>query len=243
MNLIIDRGNSKTKLYNFTGDELTGSGPGPSPGNEAGFNWTEWLPSDPGDGIMISDVEGSYQGWQDLFGDFKSVIMSHELRFPVKLNYETPQTLGHDRIANCCGAWASNPEKTSVVIDCGTCLKIDVVDHLGRFIGGSISPGLRTRYRSLADYTGKLPLLEPLSGNIPYPGISTEGSMRSGVQNGILAEINAFLSRYKEDYPKLYIFLTGGDMEYFAAILKSPIFVAPDLTARGLNEILKLNLP
>ena len=50
------------------------------------------------------------------------------------------------------------------------------------------------------------------------------------------------INRFSKEFENLNIILTGGDREFFAPILKSPIFVAPDLTASGLNEILDLNL-
>lgn len=243
MNLIIDRGNTQTKIFSFSGDDMIASGIGPPPGKEKDFDWSVWLVSGKACRVIVSDVEGSFHDWDRLLSGHQVVIMSQELRFPVKLNYITPLTLGHDRIANCCGAWKLNPGQASMVIDFGTCLKIDVVDADKTFIGGSISPGLRARYRSLAEYTGRLPSLEPVKGLMPCPGTSTDGSIHCGVQNGMLAEINDFRSRYNNDHPDLNVLITGGDLEYFAAILKSPIFVAPDLTARGLNEILKLNLP
>ncbi len=243
MNLIIDRGNSQTKLYSFTGDDLKRSAKGPLPGKERSFNWTQWLEAEHIDGILISDVEGSFNDWEDLMKGHKTVTMSPDLSLPLYLRYKTPLTLGHDRIANGCGAWKLNPGRASLIIDCGTCLKMDIVGPEGEFLGGTISPGIRIRYQSLAQFTGKLPLIEPVVSEIPFRGDSTEGSIRSGVQNGLIAEIIAFRARYEEEYPELKVFLTGGDSEYFAASLKSPIFVAPDLTARGLNEILKLNLP
>ncbi|HMT28893.1 MAG TPA: type III pantothenate kinase [Bacteroidia bacterium] len=160
---------------------------------------------------------------------------------PVKIVYKTPETLGNDRLANACGAWNLNKNKNSLVIDMGTCIKYDFVNSQGDYLGGSISPGLLMRYKALTRFTGQLPYFKP---NEEFPeliGQSTEGSIRSGVEIGILEEIKGIVRRYKEVFDQTDIILTGGDHSKFADKLKSPIFVAPNLTLIGLNEILNCN--
>ena len=49
------------------------------------------------------------------------------------------------------------------------------------------------------------------------------------------------VSAYRKRYRSLKVILTGGDWIYFANQLKNPIFVAPDLTLLGLNEIINFN--
>ena len=65
--------------------------------------------------------------------------------------------------------------------------------------------------------------------------------MRSGVENGILEEVKGIISRYQELFDQTLIMLTGGDCAKFADKLKSPIFVAPNLTLSGLKVILDYN--
>jgi len=66
--------------------------------------------------------------------------------------------------------------------------------------------------------------------------------MQSGVINGVLAEIDGLIDRYKAKYPNLAVILCGGDAHLFENKLKQPIFVAPNLVLTGLNRILLHNV-
>jgi type III pantothenate kinase len=171
------------------------------------------------------------------------VFIRPGLKLPIKVLYKTPETLGNDRLANACGAWKLNPGKNSLVIDMGTCIKYDFVNQDGEYPGGSISPGLAMRYKALSRFTGQLPYFKPVEEFPQLTGQSTEGAMRSGVENGILEEVNGILCRYQELADQTHIILTGGDHSKFADQLKSPIFVAPNLTLTGLKVILDHNDP
>jgi type III pantothenate kinase len=93
------------------------------------------------------------------------------------------------------------------------------------------------RYRALHTFTDKLPLVEHVQPT-PRVGQSTIESIRSGVFNGMVAEMNGLAAEYAKDYPGLNIILTGGDTDSFAEALNFPIFADRFLTLRGLNAIL-----
>lgn len=57
---------------------------------------------------------------------------------PVENLYETPQTLGYDRIAAAVGANEQFPGKDLLVIDAGTCITYEFIDAAGRYHGGNI---------------------------------------------------------------------------------------------------------
>ncbi len=169
------------------------------------------------------------------------ITLRSGLKMPIKIHYKTPETLGNDRIANMCGAWSLFPGKNVLVADAGTCIKYDLLTRAGDYFGGAISPGLKMRYQALSRFTARLPNLKPRTDFPELIGISTEGSIRSGVENGMLAEMEGILSQYRNNYPDLSVIVTGGDHERFAGKLKSPIFVAPNLTINGLKVILDNN--
>lgn len=166
--------------------------------------------------------------------------LSVNLRFPVKVNYATPESLGLDRLAGIVGASKLFKGKSVLVIDLGTCIKYDFLSKNNSYKGGSISPGLYMRLSALHHYTDKLPLLEPERTN-GFIGKSTKTSILTGVQTGILAEMEGFIARYKKRYGSLKIILSGGDSTRFEGQLKIPIFAAPDLVCIGLNEIINFN--
>jgi len=169
------------------------------------------------------------------------IKLSHETPLPIGISYKTPQTLGYDRIANAVGASKlSNGKNHCLVIDAGTCLKIDFLHAQQGYLGGSISPGLDMRYKALNNYTSALPLIiEPQESMLI--GSSTIQSINSGVLNGMRSEIAGMVAQYQNQYDNLTIFITGGDAHFFEKALKNDIFAHVFLTLLGLNEILDFN--
>ena len=73
--------------------------------------------------------------------------------------YDVPAYLSPDRLASVIAARYLFKEKGSVVFDFGTTLTIDVIEADGRYSGGNVSPGFRTRFKSLARYSRTLPIV------------------------------------------------------------------------------------
>ena len=122
--------------------------------------------------------------------------------------------------------------KGSIVFDFGTTLTIDVIEPDGEYVGGNISPGFRTRFKSLSRYSRTLPLVDtPLS--VRQTGDSLQSSIESGVVSGIMFEIKGYLSLFPE---KMVVF-TGGDALYFAKRMKNSIFAVCNLVLMGLALI------
>ncbi len=233
MQLILDIGNTAIKAAWFRGHELL---------EIRTVNEARQLPPDyfnhPGkpDQIMVASVR---EVDPDFLNSFYVPMhhLSGSTKLPFENQYTTPQTLGSDRIANAAGAWSRFPGKNVLVIDCGTCIKYDLMLAEGVYAGGSISPGLVMRYKALHNYTGKLPLLDP-ANEAHLTGKSTAESIHSGVINGMIAEIDGIIARYNKLYPGIECILTGGNHTLFYGKLKSRIFAAPALTLEGLNTIL-----
>ena len=166
----------------------------------------------------------------------KCLLVDASMAFPIHLNYNTPETLGIDRICNAIACASAKPNTSVVSIDIGTCIKFDFVDKSNTYQGGSISPGIALRFKSLNDYTANLPLLKEIS-KINTVGKSTVESILSGVMNGIQAEINGMMQNYQDEYGDLTFFMTGGDLQYFDFPIKNNIFVDYNLTLKGLYQI------
>lgn len=166
--------------------------------------------------------------------------LDYSTKIPIVNKSTTPKTLGMDRLAAVVAAGALFPKKNVLTIDSGTCITYDILTKDGVYLGGSISPGLNMRFKSLHQQTSKLPLVSP-SNEHPLVGYSTESAILSGVINGMICEIDGIINRYKSDYPDLQIILTGGDAKFFDKELKNSIFAAPDLVLTGLNELLNYN--
>jgi type III pantothenate kinase len=170
----------------------------------------------------------------------KFSIISAETKVPFTNLYSTPKTLGVDRIALISGAVIKFPKKNVLVIDAGTCITYDFINKEQEYLGGAISPGIKIRYKSLHDYTSKLPLLaikEPEN----FIGNSTNESINSGVINGVTQEIDGIINQYKKKYLDLTVVLTGGDTNFLSKQLKSSIFANQNFLLEGLNGILIFN--
>lgn len=160
---------------------------------------------------------------------------------PVAIDYQTPQTLGRDRIAAVVGARHRAPESDLLVVDAGTCITYDLLTADGHYRGGNIAPGVKMRLKAMHNYTQRLPFVEK-SGDTPLLGYDTETAMRAGAVRGICYEIEGYLSALRQKYPQLLFFLTGGDAFLLADKLKTAIFVDESLVLKGLNRILLHNV-
>ena len=168
------------------------------------------------------------------------IVLSAQIDLPININYETPQTLGNDRIANVVAAVKLYPNQNLLIIDAGTCITYDFVDENNVFLGGNISPGLHLRLKAMNAYTDKLPLID-LKEDYDFIGKSTEEALNNGVWNGCVGEMDYYCGTFLENFNNTAIILTGGDTEIFGKALKNSIFANPFLTLTGLNEILLYN--
>ena len=182
---------------------------------------------------ILSDVSGSAIPFSQTEG---YILLRGTTETPLRMEYQSPATLGPDRLALANGAWYLYPGQNSLVISLGTCITYDMVREDGAYAGGAISPGLQMRYRSLHQFTGKLPLVlhENFEG---YIGTSTDEAIRAGVQRGIAGEIEGWIRHCTPQHKDLNILLCGGDAPNFGLSVQKRIFAAPDLLFRGLFAI------
>lgn len=239
MNLVIDIGNTVAKIAAFDGEELL----------ETLYDSNRTLENLPGffrkypfqQAIVATVIELDEQARTQI--ELLSVpVLWLDANTPLPVNnlYETPQTLGYDRIAAVVGAYEQFPGKDILVIDAGTCITYEFIDATGSYQGGNISPGLQMRFKALHRFTGKLPQVASEGRRVPL-GKDTETAIREGVLKGIEFEIAGYIMAWKHKYPELLVFLTGGDDFSFDTNVKSVIFADRFLVLKGLNRILNFN--
>ena len=146
--------------------------------------------------------------------------------------YDVPEYITPDRAASIIASRYLFKGKGCMIFDFGTTLSVDFLDPEGKYEGGNISPGSRTRFRSLNRYTKSLPLVDAPEYE-PEPGNDMVSSIESGVISGIIFELEGYISRHPE---KITVF-TGGDAIYFAKRMKNSIFVVSNLVLMGLALI------
>lgn len=241
MNLLIDIGNSRTKLAIIQTNKIvsvkTYTSISVSNLNTVFEEFTEIQ-----NGILSSVRDTSGDIITFLSKQLKSyIVLDENTSLPFKNKYQTKNTLGKDRIASLAGAYNKYPGKNVLVIDAGTAITYDILNDIGEFRKGSISPGLEMRFKALHEFTGKLPKLKPKNSMQKF-GTDTNSAILAGVQQGILFEIEAYIAEFKNIYYQGEIIITGGDAVFFASKLKKHIFVDQNLTLIGLNYILEYNV-
>ncbi|WP_462317470.1 type III pantothenate kinase [Marinilabilia sp.] len=237
MNLTIDQGNSSTKLGFFDKGELIAT---------YKLDFLDQKNLDPivkkhsPVNAIISTVTEESAFFHDLFDHLPGqlIFFDHTTPIPLKNQYQTPETLGKDRLAAVIGAAALYPEDPLLVIDAGTAITYDLVSH-NIYHGGNISPGLSMRFKALNQQTQKLPLVAPGEG--PFWGRTTDEAIRAGVRNGLTLELDGYINKIKEEYPEAKTIITGGDADFFVSYTKNIIFVHPNLVLSGLNRIIEYN--
>jgi type III pantothenate kinase len=168
----------------------------------------------------------------------------HKITHLTKLNFTTPvgkpETIGADRLALVAAAVYFYPGKNNLVIGLGSCITYNFVNQYMQFLGGSISPGMDMRFKSMNDFTAKLPLVQA-DWNFPLIGYDTKTNLQSGVITGIASEIDGFIEKYAQKYDNFNVVLTGGNSAYFASQLKNKIFADYNFLFKGLYALSELN--
>lgn len=158
---------------------------------------------------------------------------------PIRNGYESPGTLGVDRLAAAVGAQMLYGSRNMLIVDFGTAITVDLVTD-GVFRGGNISPGAGARFRALHEYTSSLPLCAPTDEVLEF-GTATRSAVEQGVMTGIAHEIEGYIADFGARYENLCTIFTGGDAIFFVKRIKNTIFANRDLMFVGLNAILEYN--
>lgn len=176
-------------------------------------------------------------------------VIDIKSKFNLNIDYQSPDTLGIDRLCSCESAFEQINRKLTkdtflLTLDFGTATTINVIKPPNIFIGGVIAPGIRTMFESLNNNTSQLPEIqnENYDGNI---GNDTKSSILSGVINstiGLINEVSTQL-RMRNDCNKIKIFITGGMASRIKHLLKIDYIYDEFLVLRGINAIFKLNNP
>jgi type III pantothenate kinase len=238
MNLIVDIGNTSTKLAVYEGQKKLSV----SRINELSCQELEKeLSGYKIKKAIVSSVKKLPPFITDLF--FTNIpyvhVLSHNSRLPFRIEYDTPETLGTDRIAAVAGAYRLFPGKEILVIDAGTAITYEFLSG-DIYKGGNISPGLTTRFRALNKFTGKLPLVSP-GESYTFPGRNTTDAIMAGVITGVTYEINEYIRTFVKKEREAEIILTGGDGGYLKDKIDHQLTYLPDIVIDGLNYILEYN--
>ena len=238
MKLIIDIGNSSAKLALYRGTSKVALHKMEIVTRAA---MTELLKKHSPDKAIISSVREIPSFLPKLLADNMDYyhILSSQTVLPFSAKYDTPDTLGPDRLASVAGAAMNFPGSDALVIDAGTAITFDMLLN-GEYQGGAISPGIEMRFRALNIFTGKLPLVNR-SGKVSFPAKTTEASINAGVISGVIFEINEYIRTFITKHTDTKVILTGGDGAFLKDLITGSVMYLPDIVTDGLNFILDNN--
>ena len=239
MNLIVNIGNTNTKLALFQNNELK---------EQAVFNNNSlndilsFLREHTYSQAILSNTSFVEQAiLQEILQQTNYIEINAQTKLPFQVEYDSRESIGDDRLAAVAGAQLQNDKDHDLlIITAGSCITYNTLTADNVFLGGGISPGIHMRYKAMNTFTDQLPLVQNKNFD-ELVGRSTEQSLQSGVRKGIVAEMDGIISQYKLLYPKIQVFICGGDASFFESRLKNKIFAHSNLELIGMNEILKYN--
>jgi type III pantothenate kinase len=171
---------------------------------------------------------------------FDILQLNSETSVPIKNLYQTPESLGVDRLAAVIGASALFKNQDLLVIDAGTCITYDFINAKKYYFGGGIMPGFQMKLQALHTFTGKLPLINVKAINKLF-GSTTIEAMQVGTVDATILGLDAIIEQFKQKFPSLKIILCGGDSRLLQDMLKNHTFAEPKLVLHGLKKILDFN--
>ena len=176
------------------------------------------------------------------------VLFDHMTPVPITNCYDTPATLGQDRLAAAVGAKSLCPNENLLIIDVGSAITYDFVSDQGEYMGGNIAPGLKMRFTMLQRMTKKLPLVEVDENElIPLFSKNTRDAIAAGVICGVSYEVKGYMRTLKEKTPHYRTFITGGNAAFVINNVRKSrtetrtLQYEKNLVLIGLNEILVYN--
>ncbi|MEN3041339.1 MAG: type III pantothenate kinase [Bacteroidia bacterium] len=167
--------------------------------------------------------------WREALYARNATELSMEKGVPFRSVY-SPQ-LGPDRAAQLVALWEMKAFP-AIVISLGTACTVDYIDAQGVHQGGIITPGINLRLKALAEKTGRLPLVSPVS-QPALLGKNTIEAIQIGVSRGFQAELIAHIETLRREFGPFRIWITGGETEIIRSTMPPDTIFAPDLTLRG----------
>ncbi len=203
-----------------------------------------WLLSQPSAGYALLSGRGDEAEWHHRLG-IRAQVWTYApgSPLPVTLYYDTPTTLGTDRLAAVVGAQAIYPQTDVMVVSLGTCMTVEFLTAKGEYLGGSISPGVKMRARAMHEYTGKLPevpLVLPKGAPI---GVSTATALQQGAIRGAALEMNGWWETFQrlrlpsKQVSEARLLICGGDAALLHPLSSAGAELRPHLVLEGLAQL------
>lgn len=250
MLLVIDIGNTNTTVGIYDGDELVDfyrlSSREALTSDEAGMelynicNMND-LKAAKIDSValcsVVPDLTSAYDAAIQKYFKINPMILTHETEIGVAVDYDIPNQVGTDRLADAVAAYRKYGGPT-IIVDLGTAITVDAVSADGSYLGGAIAPGIEASAAGLsvkASQLFKVPLKAPLRAL----GKNTVESIQAGIIFGAVGQIDELVRRIGEEIgePLKNVIATGGLADLVYGISSTIKTVDHSLTLDGLKMI------
>jgi type III pantothenate kinase len=234
--VVVDIGNTRMKWGLLREGRIVGKA---TLGRYPCAEWQEYFDDweiDIGSAWLIASVDpsrlGPFTQWLGERGQIPMVIRSHR-QIPLKLNVETSESVGIDRLLASFGALKASPiPPPFLVVQAGTALVVNFLSAESVFLGGAILPGFGLMAKALRDHTAALPEVPIREVASLAPGRNTEQAIQLGIFTAALGTIQTLRSQ-----PPLPVLLAGGDAQLLLSHIPEPVAYLPDLVLAGLAEL------
>ncbi|MFN8500201.1 MAG: type III pantothenate kinase [Anaerolineae bacterium] len=173
------------------------------------------------------------------------LVVRYGVRNGLDIQYETPVSLGADRVVDAVAAVALHGAPV-ITLDFGTATVMNVIAAERAFLGGAILPGVRTAADALSRSAARLTRID-LHVPPSVIGRTTQQSIQSGAIFGYVGMIEGLLGRLRSTLPPdqrhAPVVATGGMVSLIAPLTDAIDFVVPSLALIGLRLIWEMNQP
>ncbi len=160
----------------------------------------------------------------------------------IQVHVQFPERVGIDRIlaARAAVTWKKlhgYRNSPIIVVQAGTALTVDLVDHQDVFQGGAILPGAGLALQYLAAGTDQLPWLptESVHSLPALPGKNTEQAIAAGVHASLVGGAKYLIERYRDSLPEIPALISGGDGKLVQEHIIPPVAYVENLVLMGLT--------
>lgn len=202
--LAADIGNSHTFVGLLDGDEVTAHWRVATDERRTADEWSVLLrglladrDADV-DGISVcATVPAVLHEWREMlerhFPDVAAIVVEPGVRTGIPVLMDNPREVGSDRIVNSLAA-ATLYGGPAVVVDFGTATTFDVVNGLGQYVGGAISPGIEISLEALGRRGAQLRKVELVRPRSVIAKNTVE-ALQSGMVFGVAAQVEGLVAR------------------------------------------------